>query len=190
MPEGRVAERAGERLLVADFDRVVREHQRRIYRVLFGVLRDADAADTLTQECFLRAWQRREGFRGESTLGTWLTRIAINLAIDHQRNRRAGFWRRLFAAQQTEEEQSAALQCAPDRAASPERVLVAREQAAHVWAVAGKLPMQQRAIFVLRFAEEQSLEEIADAMGLQVGTVKAHLFRAVQRVRQEVGSRE
>src|SRR5882672_10230408 len=78
------------------FDDLVRQHQRRVYRVLFLLLRDPDAADTLTQECFLRAYQKRDGFRGESSADTWLLRIAVNLARDHLRNRRAGFWRRLI----------------------------------------------------------------------------------------------
>ena len=100
-------ESAGVRVLAEDFDAVVREHQQRIYRVLNGVLRDEDAADSLTQECFLRAWQQRAGFRGEASVATWLRRIAVNLAIDHQRNRRAGFWRRLFSSQPADAEVAA-----------------------------------------------------------------------------------
>ncbi len=191
MAEPAPDERADAHLLVRDFDRVVRAHQRRIYRILLGILRDGDAADTLTQECFLRAWQKRAGFRGEASVSTWLTRIAVNLAIDHQRNRRAAFWKRLFASQaRTEEESAAELTAVPDGGASPERQLLAREQAGRVWALAAELPVQQRAVFVLRFAEELSLEEIAAAMNVQVGTVKAHLFRAVQVIRQRIGSRE
>jgi RNA polymerase sigma-70 factor, ECF subfamily len=185
MPEqATFAARAETNPLVADFDRVVREHQRRIYRVLFGILRDTDAADTLAQECFLRAWKQRVRFRGESSVGTWLTRIAVNLAIDHQRSRRQSFWKRLFAAQERDEEAANERMAAvADGAASPERQLLAREQAGRVWEIVGALPVQQRTIFVLRFAEELPLEEIAEAMNLQVGTVKAHLFRAVHTVR-------
>ena len=180
-------ESAGVRVLAEDFDAVVREHQQRIYRVLNGVLRDEDAADSLTQECFLRAWQQRAGFRGEASVATWLRRIAVNLAIDHQRNRRAGFWRRLFASQPADAEVAAEqMASVPDAAASPERRVLAREQAERVWQIAGRLPMQQRAIFVLRFAEELTLEEIAETLDLKLGTVKAHLFRAVHTVRAEM----
>jgi len=190
-PRAATAARAEGSALIADFDRVVREYQRPIYRVLYGILRDPDAADTLTQECFLRAWQQRAGFRGEAGLGTWLRRIAVNLAIDQQRSRRASFWKRLFAARpQANEEGDAIEQVAllPDAAASPERRLLAREQAARVWRIAGELPTQQRTIFVLRFAEELSLEEIAQTLQVQVGTVKAHLFRAVHAVRAKMKS--
>lgn len=183
-------ERADTRALHEDFDRVVRDFQRPIYRMLFGILRDSDAADTLTQECFLRAWKQRQSFRGEASLGTWLRRIALNLAIDQQRNRRVSFWKRLLAtpAPASEEAPGDALDqvaSVPDLGPSPERRLLAQEQAARIWAIAGALPMQQRTIFVLRFAEELALEEIAQLLGLQVGTVKAHLFRAVHAVRAE-----
>jgi len=174
-------------LSAADFDALVREHHRRIYRVLLAMTRDPDAADTLTQECFLRAYQKRAGFRGDSTVTTWLTRIAINLAQDHQRNRRHGFWRRLFSITppETASGEPAALDVADGRA-SPERELLAREQVGLVRAAVDALSAQQRAVFTLRFVEEMSLEEVAGAMGLEVGTVKAHLFRAVSAVRKKV----
>ena len=78
-----------------DFEWMVLRHQKQIYRVLLLLLRDADAAETLTQECFLRAFKKHRSFRGESSLATWLVKIAINLARDHKRNRRWEFWRRL-----------------------------------------------------------------------------------------------
>jgi RNA polymerase sigma-70 factor (ECF subfamily) len=187
IPHARLAARAAENPLLADFEGVVRAHQQRIYRLLLGILRDPDAADTLTQECFLRAWQHRAGFRGESGVATWLTRIAMNLAIDQQRSRRQSFWRRLLAAQGGDEQAADTRMAAvPDTTASPERQFLGREQAQRVWQLAGELPMQQRTIFVLRFAEELALEEIAEVMDLQVGTVKAHLFRAVHTLRERI----
>jgi RNA polymerase sigma-70 factor (ECF subfamily) len=170
---------------VADFDRLVRLHQRRIHRVLLTVLRDADAADTLTQECFLRAYQKRQSFRGESAVGTWLVRIALNLARDHQKSRRRSFWRRLLGS--TSEDTAAAAAGLPDGQASPERVLLAREEAGAVAQVVDGLPARQREIFLLRFVEEMTLEEIAQATDLEIGTVKSHLFRALTTVRQKMG---
>ncbi len=72
-----------------------------------------------------------------------------------------------------------------DPQASPERVILGREEVAGVWAAVRKLSAQQRAVFVLRFVEEMSLEEIAEATSLKLGTVKTHLFRAVHAVRQQ-----
>jgi RNA polymerase sigma-70 factor (ECF subfamily) len=166
-----------------DFTPLVQSHQQRIYRVLLGMVRDPDAAQTLTQECFLKAYQKRASFRGEASVGTWLVKIAVNLARDHRRSRLTEFWHRLSSSS---EEVADLAQRLPDPHASPERVLVGREEAAGVWSAVERLSPQQRAVFVLRFVEEMSLEEIAEATSLKVGTVKAHLFRAVRAIRQRV----
>ena len=166
-----------------NFDVIIRLHQRRVYRLLYVLLRDADAADTLTQECFLRAYKKLETFRGECQIETWLLRIAVNLARDYGKNRRTSFWRRLVGLEGTEEsENRQVLGSQP----SPERVLLAREELEAVWAAVDSLSQQQRAIFLLRFTEELSLAEIAAIMKLSVGTVKAHLFRATARIRETV----
>ena len=166
-----------------NFDEIIRLHQRRVYRLLYVLLRDADAADTLTQECFLRAYKKLGTFRGECRIETWLLRIAVNLARDYGKNRRTSFWRRLVGLEGTEEsENRQVLGSQP----SPERVLLAREELEAVWAAVDSLSQQQRAIFLLRFTEEMSLAEIAAIMKLSVGTVKAHLFRATARIRETV----
>ncbi len=164
-----------------DFDRIVREHQKQIYRILLLMMHDPDAADTLTQECFLRAFRKRDSFRGESSLSTWLARIAINLARDHNRSRRWAFWRGL---RQTD---PAVVTRAADVRDSPEQVLLAREQMVAVWSAVERLAGRQKEAFILRFAEEMPLEAIALAMNLEVGTVKAHLSRALQAVRKRCG---
>jgi RNA polymerase sigma-70 factor (ECF subfamily) len=148
------------------------------------LLRDPEEADNLTQECFLRAYQSLANFRGESSLETWLLRIAANLARDHARNRRTSFWKRLLGLDGDGENGPA--QRVPSGEASPERVLLAREDVRAIWEVANQLSQQQRAVFVLRFIEEMELNEIASVLGLQVGSVKTHLFRAVQTVRTKL----
>lgn len=183
-----VQERVGpSTIALDDFTPLVQEHQKRIYRVLLGMVRNADAAETLTQECFLKAYRKRATFRGEGSVGMWLLKIAVNLARDHRRNRLREFWERLMSspAEVAELEQSL-----PDPQASAERVILGREEVEGVWAAVEKLPPQQRAVFVLRFVEEMSLEEIAQATSLKMGTVKAHLFRAVHAVRQQCKRKE
>ena len=194
------AEAATQGIAVAEFDELVRLHQRRIYRVLLGLVRDADAADTLTQECFLRAYRHRRSFRRESSVGTWLVRIAVNLARDHGRSRKNAFWRRLFGGNQNEGRE--ATQSAPggtviDEAAAlatpqatPERELAARQELDAVWAAAEGLSEQQRAVFFLRFAEEMTLEEIAQATSLKPGTVKTHLYRAIGALRRRLREKD
>ena len=180
VPAGR---QAAASLTREAFEQIVAAHQQRIYRLLLTLLRDADAAQTLTQECFLRAYRKRAGFRGEASVGTWLAHIAVNLARDHGRSRARRFWERVLGR---EEQSEARAELVPDRTASPERSLLAREGTATVWVLAAELPGRQREVFLLRFAEEMSLEEIAQALGLEVGTVKAHLSRAVAAMRRRL----
>lgn len=169
---------------------MVRENQQRIYRVLLALLRDRDAAASLTQDCFVRAFEARESFRGEAQVSTWLVRIAVNLARDYQRSKRQGFWRRLFHSPADEGEGLDRMARAVDPQPSAEHVLLMRERAEAVWVAVEKLSPQQREVFVLRFADEMPLEQIAQALKLQVGTVKAHLSRALNSVRQQIQENE
>jgi RNA polymerase sigma-70 factor (ECF subfamily) len=173
-----------ETITAADFDQIVRQYQRKVYRVLFLMLRNPDDADNLTQECFLRAFTTMPSFRGECSVQTWLLRIAVNLVRDQVRNRRAAFWKRLLQVGEGSaivEEQEPASQHA-----SPERGLLAREELNAIWRAVDQLSTRQREVFVLRFAEELELKEIAEVLNLSTGTVKAQLFRAVTNVRAQV----
>jgi RNA polymerase sigma-70 factor (ECF subfamily) len=171
------------KILPEHFESIVREHQKRIYRILFLLLRDPDEADCLTQECFLRAFARRAGFRGEAALGTWLIRIAINLARDHLKNRRASFWRRFLRGKEC------AMQSMAGKFPTPEESLARRERLTAVWSAVEGLPLQQRTAFVLRFGEDVPLHEIAGAMDLREGTVKAHIANATAAIRRALKQR-
>lgn len=168
----------------SDFDEIVRRHQRRVFRFLFMLLRDAEEADNLSQECFLRAYQSLGSFRGESSVETWLLRIAANLVRDQARSRKRSFWKRLLGLEDGEEQEKSPGIASPQP--SPERCVLAREEVQAVWRAADQLSEQQRAVFLLRFVEEMELSEIASVLGLQVGTVKSHLFRALQSVRAQL----
>ena len=80
-----------------DIDSVIALHQQRIFRFLLLSTRDADAAQSLTQDTFLRAWSARASFRSECSVATWLTSIALNLLRDHTRTERFRFWKRASA---------------------------------------------------------------------------------------------
>jgi RNA polymerase sigma-70 factor (ECF subfamily) len=167
------------------FDVIVRQHQRRVYRVIFLLVRDADAADTLTQECFLRAYQKRDSFRGECRVETWLLRIAVNLVRDHAKSRRTSFWKKFVGindSDRSDQEHPRWTASEP----SPERLLLAREKVDALWTAVQELSEQQRTIFVLRHVEELSLAEIAQTLGLKVGSVKAQLSRATGKLRQQL----
>lgn len=180
-----VGELASERQETAgqDFADVVTAHRPQIFRFLLASTRDMDLAETLTQECFLKAHRNWHHFRGESSAMTWLMRIAINLEKDHWRNRRMQFWRLTRTNSVDLDEASEWL---PSGERSIEQQLVAREQVKQVWKAVKDLSGRQRTVFLLRYVEDMELAEIAQSTGLSEGTVKAHLSRALAKVRAEL----
>ena len=170
-----------------DFDALVRLYWPRVFRFTLASVRDRDVAESLTQDCFLRAYRGRAGFRGNSTVQTWLMQIAVNLVRDFARSRRLQFWRRSAKHALTLED---AVDWIPDGRLTPEARAAVQQQVAAVWRAAETLSERQRAVFLLRFVEEMTLFEIAAATGIQLGTVKAHLSRALQAVRDQIGETE
>jgi RNA polymerase sigma-70 factor (ECF subfamily) len=168
-----------------DLDSVVALYQPRIFRFLLITLRDRDAAETLTQETFLRAWTARASFRSDCSVATWLTRIALNLARDHTRTARFRFWKNISLSAVDVAEVASIV---PDRQTSTESSLIAREQVARIWETVAGLSMRQRSIFLLRFVEEMDIPEIAQTTGLPIGTVKSHLYRALAVIRSRHNS--
>jgi RNA polymerase sigma-70 factor (ECF subfamily) len=160
----------------------MRLYRGRVFRYILFATRDEDVAESLTQDCFLRAHTAQASFRGECAMSTWLMRIAVNLVRDHQRSMKLRFWRR--AAMLDASEMSDRL---PDTQSSTEHRLIAQERVATVWRAVETLSERQRSIFLLRFVEELELPEIAEAMRMNVNTVKSHLYRALSVVKRQVG---
>ena len=169
-----------------EFDSVVAGHRAQIFRFLLASTRDVDLAETLTQDCFLKAHRNWSSFRGESSVLTWLMRIAINLQKDHWRNRRLQFWRQTRTNAVDLDEASEWL---PSGERNAEQRMLAKEQVANVWRAVENLSERQRSVFLLRYVEDLELKEIAVATGMGEGTVKAHLSRALARVRKQLGEK-
>jgi RNA polymerase sigma-70 factor, ECF subfamily len=167
-----------------DFEAVVRLHWLKVFRFALASLRDRHAAESLAQDCFFRAYKARSSFRGEASVSTWLMQIAVNLVRDHARDRRLQFWKR---ARQTAVDVDTASRWIPDAGASPEVAALMKEQVQAVWEATATLSERQRTVFLLRFVEDMDLLEIAEATGLAEGTVKVHLFRALQAIRERMG---
>ena len=171
-------------LQLADFDEVVRLYRPRIFRFLMSSLGDRDVAESLTQDCFLKAYNARHQFRGESSLSTWLTRIALNLVRDHLRSRRIRFWQK---TRDTALDLVDISDWIPDGGISPEATCLQQERVKELWRAVDQLSRQQRTVFLLRFVEEMELAEIAETTGMNTSTVKSHLYRALRVVRERVG---
>ena len=168
----------------AEFAEVAGRYRPQIFRFLLASLRDPDEAETLTQDCLLKAHRNWASFRGESSVMTWLLRIAINLQKDNWRNRRMQFWKMTHSNAVDAADAGSWL---PSAESSPEQQALAKDQVKQVWKAVEGLSERQRTIFMLRHVEEMDIREIAGAIGLSEGTVKAHLSRAMVRVRAELG---
>lgn len=178
---GMAKDRAAE---LDDFDAVLQLHWTRVFRFVLSSVRDHDLAQTLAQDCFLRAYRARDQYRGEAALHNWLMQIAVNLVRDHARNRRLQFWRRASVVPVEGADQA---QWLASTGATPEQHLLAKERVRSVWQALARLPERQRTVFLLRFMDEMKLLEIAEVTGLSENAVKIHLYRAVHTVRAQVG---
>ena len=171
---------AGDEMAFAE---LVAEHQRMVVQLAVNLLGDRDEALDLSQEVFLRVFRTIARFRGQSTLRTWIYRIAVNQARNRHR-----FWRRRHRADQvsldahvaTHGEFRSAIEAGPDR------VLAQKELAARLQSALDALPFDQRTAIVLREVDGLSYDEIAYSLGVAVGTVKSRLTRARQTLRVEL----
>lgn len=165
---------------------LVERFQRKIFRVAYAIVRDDGEADTITQDTFVQAYTNLHKFEGRSEFETWLTRIAINRSRDVLRRRR---FVSIFTFQPDDESDAGDLILeAVDQRPDPERQLMALQLRAAIQRAETNLSAQQKIIFRLRHYENLPLEQIAEHLGLRAGTVRAHLFRALQKVRKELAS--
>lgn len=158
---------------VEDFEAIVREHRGTVYRVARRMLRSHEEADDVTQETFVRAWRALPGFRGDAPVRAWLLRIALNLV----RNR--------VSRRPPEDPLDDSFD--PGSTGRGAEAESEREEARSAVrrAVAG-LPPRQREVVILKVFSEMTYEDVAGAMGLTPGAVKAHLHQAVANLRRRM----
>src|SRR5262249_42577489 len=163
---------------------LVSEHQRMVYQLSFNLLGDHNEALDLSQEVFLRVFRTIHGFRGQSTLRTWIYRIVVNQARNRQR-----WWRRRHRSQQVSLDQHIRDHGdlpAPGNGGSPDRLLSQKHLAERLRPALGSLPFDQRTAIVLREIDGLSYEEIGFSLGIAVGTVKSRLARARDALRGQL----
>lgn len=170
--------------LLHDFAAWMTSEQRRVYALCQRFLQDRDEADSATQDVFFKAYQalKKADAKELDDPARWITRIAVNTCLDRLRSRKWQFWRR----RPSSEDEQAILAMAASQAPEAEARYRAGEITARLTAALEKLSPRQRAVFTLRHYEDLSLEEIGTILGLDVGTVKAHMFRAITKLRQEL----
>jgi len=168
-----------------DIDALVRAYKPKVFRFVAFSISDRDAAESITQDCLLKAHLTRNQFRGDCSIATWLMRIAFNLVRDHTKSQKFRFWKSAAASAIDASEVS---QYLPSGATSAEAQLIARERVQMVYEALRELSGRQRSIFLMRFVEEMDLSDIAAITGMTVPTVKTHLYRAVGAIRARLGA--
>jgi len=177
----------GQELAVSeldDIDQLVHRYRARLLRFVAFSIGDRDLAESIVQDCFFKAYRARASFRGECSVQTWLTRIALNMIRDQQRTKKFRFWRS-FRERALDITEVASTLCSGR--CSPEKDILLREKVAQVAKVLAGLSLKQRTIFLMHFQEEMGIQEISLAIDMSVTTVKTHLHRAVKAIREEIG---
>lgn len=154
------------------FDVIVAQHRRNVYHLCFRFVGNHEDASDLAQDVFVRAFKGLRHFKGDSSLGTWLYRVSVNVCLN-----RAAVKKPMLAP----------LDAAPPadpRAIDPLGRVVQGEQAEVVRRAISKLPPKQRATVMLRVYQELSHEEISRVLGTSVGAVKANFFHALGNLRR------
>lgn len=157
-------------------DLVVTAHYGRLRRLCRVLLADAQEAEDVVQEVFLKAHEARGLGRPPLDWGAWLTRVAVNACRDR---RRAGGWMRLRLRSTRVDD----LPLVADNP-GPSEVAIGEDTRRRIWAAFRTLPRRQQEVFALRYIEEQTTSDVALALGLSQGSVKRHLFRALRHLRQ------
>jgi RNA polymerase sigma-70 factor, ECF subfamily len=168
-----------------DFGAWMAAEQKRIFLLCRRMLQDPDEADSATQDVFLKAYKalsKRTETEELDHPGKWVTRIAVNTCLDRLRSKRWKLWQRRPAF----EDEQRILQTIAARAADAESQLFAQQIQRRLELALTKLSGRQRAVFSLRHFDAMPLEEIAQVLKLDIGTVKAHLFRAINKLREEL----
>jgi RNA polymerase sigma-70 factor, ECF subfamily len=166
------------------FRAIMKQHNRRLYRIARSILRDDSEAEDVVQESYVNAFTHLDGFRGDSSLATWLSRIAMNEALGRLRRERKTVDLETFKGQRTEAEIIQFPQTATSN--DPERTMAQREILQLVERATDNLPEIFRTVFVTRVIEGMSVEETADLLGLKAKTVKMRLHRARRLAREQL----
>jgi RNA polymerase sigma-70 factor (ECF subfamily) len=159
---------------------LMERHYRRLYRIALGYVRNPDDALDVVQEAFVKAYRNAARWDGSAGAGPWLSRIAVNLSIDRwRRNRRR---EATFSPLDDGDRAPSLAGAAPD----PTGNVLGRERRERLQRALAVLPEKQRAVVVLRHYQDLSLEEIAETLGMRLGTVKSSLHRALARLRERL----
>ena len=170
------ASQAGDMLA---FEELVARHRDKIYARAFSMMRNEEEAIDLSQEAWVKAWQRLKQFQGYSSFATWMTRIVINLCLDQLRRQKRT---RAESIEQLDEELGGVERQMPVIATNPSEGLERSELRKRIDKAMNQLSYEHRTVLILHEFEEMEYKQIAKVMNCSIGTVMSRLFYARRRL--------
>jgi len=161
------------------FEELVARHRDKLYARAYSMMRNEDEANDLSQEAWVKGWQRLKQFEGEASFATWMTRIVINLCLDQLRRQKR---LRTDSVEQMDEESGGVERQMPVVTANPTEGLERAELRRRIDLALGQLSHAHRTAIVLHEFEELEYKEVARRMGCSIGTVMSRLFYARRRL--------
>ena len=171
--------RAAQRGDMAAFEELVARHRDKTYARAYSMMRNEEEAVDLSQEAWVKGWQRLRQFQGESSFGTWMTRIVINLCLDQLRKQKR---QRTESIEAMNEESGGVERQMPVVTVNPTAGLERSELRQRIDRALGQLSYEHRTVLVLHEFEEMEYKQIARTMGCSIGTVMSRLFYARRRL--------
>jgi len=171
--------RAAQRGNMAAFEELVARHRDKIYARAVSMMRNEEEAIDLSQEAWVKAWQRLKQFQGEASFGTWMTRIVINLCLDQLRKQKR---QRTESIEEMNEESGGVERQMPVVTVNPTAGLERRELRQRIDQALNQLSYEHRTVLVLHQFEEMEYKQIAKTMGCSIGTVMSRLFYARRKL--------
>jgi RNA polymerase sigma-70 factor (ECF subfamily) len=178
VPDEKPVRRAQRGDMVA-FEELVGRHRDKIYARAFSMMRNEEDAIDLSQEAWVKGWQRLKQFQGESSFVTWMTRIVINLCLDQLRKHKR---QRAESIQQMEEDLGGVERQMPVLTINPTEGLERKELRARIDRALGQLSHEHRTVLILHEFEDLEYKEIAKRMQCSIGTVMSRLFYARRKM--------
>jgi len=161
------------------FEELVARHREKIYARAFSMMRNEEEAIDLSQEAWVKAWQRLKQFQGEASFVTWMTRIVINLCLDQLRKQKR---LRAESIEQMDEESGGVERHMPVVIPNPTERLERSELRQRIDRALGQLSYEHRTALILHEFEDLEYKEIAKRMGCSIGTVMSRLFYARRKM--------
>jgi RNA polymerase sigma factor (sigma-70 family) len=165
------------------YAKLVDKHRSANFHIINRIVRNDEVARDLVQETFMKAFSSLASYRSEYRFSTWLYKIAANSSIDHLRKKRI---QALSLDRPMETEDGSVGMDIPDYSYDPERELVKKQQRFSIEEAIESLPDKYREVIIYRHKDDKSYDEIADLLGIPVGTVKARIFRARELLKKKL----